>query len=77
MEIPESPLRQSDRNNGRRQEKIAIALEFLRDKNGEECCLEEVLARVRKIIDVKYSLESKPRRQTITMADVDGKLSQE
>lgn len=39
---------------GRRNEIIAVALEFLHDEYGEEYCLEEVLARARGLLHKSY-----------------------
>ena len=39
---------------GKRPEHISIALDFMNDGHGEEYCLEEVLARSRKILDLSY-----------------------
>lgn len=68
--MPGGGLKQPEIVNGKRPEKIAIALDFLHDENGEEYCLEEVLARSRKILDLVYPLE-KPKTQTSTISLAD------
>lgn len=39
---------------GAREEKMAVAIQFLHDEHGEEYCLEEVLARSRHILNKSY-----------------------
>lgn len=38
----------------KREERMAVAIQFLVDENGDEYCLEEVLARSRRLLDKSY-----------------------
>lgn len=60
-------IKQPEKISGKPFEHIAIALEFLCDENGDEYCLEEVLARSRKILDKAYPLDV-PKVQTSTIS---------
>lgn len=53
---------------GKRREHIAVALEFLHDKDGNECCLEEILASVRGYKSLEKSQNQKrwPRIDKVT-----------
>lgn len=48
---------------GGKKQKLAVALEYLQDPDGEEVCLEEVLARVRGIIEQKPGVQYSPPPQ--------------
>lgn len=63
-------LQQPEPVSGKRPERIAIALDFLNDENGDEYCMEEVLARSRKILDLAFPLEN-PKTQTSTISVAD------
>lgn len=58
---PFTPYRQPNPVPGKRRERIAVALEYLHDEYGNECCLEEVLARIRG-----YKYFQADSRQNIT-----------